>query len=155
MFYCYMPSPVGQLLLAGDEGGLRMIDFRTGRTPEQPRREWVRDPAPFRRVMTLLERYFAGQRPVFDVPMVMSGTPFQLSVWSQLKGIPYGETRSYGDIARRIKKPKAARAVGGAVGRNPIPILIPCHRVIGSSGSLTGFGGGLDAKRILLAIEAR
>ncbi len=153
MYYWQMPSPVGRLLLAGDAEGLRMIEFRKSRHPVRPAPDWKRDPAPFRGVMDLLERYFAGQNPCCEVPLVVRGTPFQLAVWSALTRIPYGETRSYGDLAQAVDKPRAARAVGAAVGRNPIPILIPCHRVIGSTGSLTGFGGGLRVKRMLLAIE--
>ncbi|MHB1543344.1 MAG: methylated-DNA--[protein]-cysteine S-methyltransferase [Gammaproteobacteria bacterium] len=154
MYYWHIPSPVGKLFLAGDKDGLRMINFQKGRHPGRHKPYWKRDSAPFRDVITLLEDYFAGLRPEFDVPMIVTGTPFQLDVWSALTAIPYGETRSYGEVAHAIKNRRAARAVGAAVGRNPIPILIPCHRVIGSTGTLTGFGGGLDAKRTLLAIEA-
>ncbi len=101
-----------------------------------------------------LAEYFAGERKQFDVPLALRGTPFQLEVWRALQRIPYGETRTYADIARAIGRPTATRAVGGANGANPIPIIIPCHRVIGSNGGLTGFGGGIDVKRRLLDLEA-
>ncbi|EQD42414.1 methylated-DNA--protein-cysteine methyltransferase [mine drainage metagenome] len=154
MYYWQMPSPVGKLFLAGDEDGLCMLNFQKERHPACPEPGWKRNYAPFRNVIAYLEGYFRGQRPELDIPLVLNGTSFQLTVWSALTAIPYGETRSYGEVAHAIRKPRAARAVGAAVGKNPIPILIPCHRVIGSTGSLTGFGGGLDVKRILLAIEA-
>ena len=101
-----------------------------------------------------MQEYFAGDRKDFDLPLNVSGTEFQVQVLEELQRIPYGETRSYGDIAKRIGRPKAMRAVGAANGRNPIPIIIPCHRVIGSGGDLTGFGGGLDTKEALLRLEA-
>lgn len=155
MSYTRMKSPVGPLLLAGDEGGLRLVHFATGRRPMSPRREWIEDRAPFKEAIRQLGAYFAGQLQDFDLPLVLDGTEFQLLVWNNLRKIPYGETVSYGQLARRIGSPEAARAVGLANGSNPIPIIIPCHRVIGSNGDLTGFGGGLPVKKKLLALESR
>lgn len=153
--YTTLESPVGPLLLAANENGLRMIHFTNGRRPRQPNREWVNDPKPFKEVARQLKEYFAGKREDFDVPLVLEGTEFQMRVWNYLRKIPYGETVSYGQIARIIGSPDAARAVGLANGQNPIPIIIPCHRVIGSNGDLTGFGGGLPIKQKLLALESR
>ena len=153
--YTRMKSPVGPLLLAGDESGLRLVHFSTGRRPKSPPREWIEDRAPFLEVICQLEAYFEGKLKDFDVPLVLDGTEFQLLVWNNLRKIPYGETVSYGQLARRIGSPEATRAVGLANGSNPIPIIIPCHRVIGSNGDLTGFGGGLPVKKKLLALESR
>jgi methylated-DNA-[protein]-cysteine S-methyltransferase len=146
-------SPVGGLLLAGDGQTLRLIYFQSGPHARRPEREWVPDPAPFRSVIAQLSEYFAGRRREFDLPLGPHGTEFQRSVWKALTRIPYGETLSYGELARRIGNPRASRAVGLANGANPLPIVVPCHRVIGADGSLTGFGGGLDIKRKLLALE--
>ena len=152
--YCYeMSSPVGPLLLAGDGSRIKMIHFRAGRHPRGPEDGWVADPAPFGALMAQLEEYFEGRRQTFDLPLAPEGTAFQRSVWQALTEIPYGETISYGELARRIGNPQASRAVGLANGANPLPIVVPCHRVIGADGSLTGFGGGLDIKRKLLALE--
>ena len=155
MSYTTMKSPIGPLTLAGDEGGLRLVHFATGRRPASLRREWIEDRAPFKEVMRQLDSYFAGKLQDFDLPLVLDGTEFQLLVWRHLRKIPYGETVSYGQLARQIGSPDAARAVGLANGSNPIPIIIPCHRVIGSNGDLTGFGGGLPVKKKLLALESR
>jgi methylated-DNA-[protein]-cysteine S-methyltransferase len=155
MSYTRMKSPVGPLLLAGDEDGLRLVHFATGRRPMSPLREWIEDRTPFKEAIRQLEAYFEGKLKDFDVPLVLDGTDFQLLVWNNLRKIPYGETVSYGQLARRIGSPEAARAVGLANGSNPIPIIIPCHRVIGSNGDLTGFGGGLPVKKKLLALESR
>ena len=155
MSYTTMKSPIGPLTLAGDEGGLRLVHFATGRRPTSLRREWIEDRAPFKEVMRQLDSYFAGKLQDFDLPLVLDGTEFQLLVWRHLRKIPYGETVSYGQLARQIGSPDAARAVGLANGSNPIPIIIPCHRVIGSNGDLTGFGGGLPVKKKLLALESR
>jgi methylated-DNA-[protein]-cysteine S-methyltransferase len=152
--YTVMTSPIGPLLLAGDEGGLRLIHFATGRRPKSPERDWVERKTQFREVIRQLEAYFAGKLKNFDMPLVLEGTEFQLLVWRNLQKIPYGETVSYGQLAKRIGSPDAARAVGLANGSNPIPIIIPCHRVIGSNGDLTGFGGGLPIKKKLLALES-
>lgn len=153
--YTTLKSPIGSLLLAGDEIGLRLVHFASGRRPKSPQRDWTEDMSPFREVIRQLQAYFEGKLKVFDLPLVLEGTEFQLLVWRNLQKIPYGETVSYGQLARRIWKPEASRAVGLANGSNPIPIIIPCHRVIGSNGDLTGFGGGLHVKKKLLALESR
>ena len=153
MYYCYQSSPVGKLLLAGDAKGLRMLDFQGGPHATQPKPGWREDRKLFREVIVQLQQYFAGKRREFDAPLSPEGTPFQLQVWRALRGIPYGETLSYGELARRIRKPGAARAVGAANGDNPIAIIVPCHRVIGADGSLTGYGGGLGIKQKLLELE--
>ena len=145
-------SPVGPLTLAGRGGHLmhlRMVD----QTYEPSHDGWERDDAAFPDAIEQLESYFAGERTEFDLELELVGTPFQRSVWAALLTIPYGETRSYGEIATQIGSPGAFRAVGLANGHNPIGIIVPCHRVIGSNGSLTGYGGGLDRKRALLALE--
>ena len=151
--YRYLDSPLGKLLLAGDDKGLWIIGFPEGKGKVKPRQEWQLEPGCFPEVETQLSEYFSGKRQTFDLPLVPSGTDFQLDVLNALKEIPCGETRSYQEIAERIGRPKAVRAVGAANGRNPLPIVIPCHRVIGSNGSLTGFGGGLAAKSYLLRLE--
>jgi methylated-DNA-[protein]-cysteine S-methyltransferase len=153
--YTSMESPIGPLLLAGDERGLRLVYFVNGRRPMSPPRAWVEDKKPFKEVVRQLKSYFEGKLTDFDLPLVLDGTEFQLLVWCNLQKIPYGETVSYGEIAKRIGSPNAARAVGLANGSNRIPIIIPCHRVIGSNGDLTGFGGGLPIKKKLLALESR
>ena len=119
-----------------------------------PEPDWIYNEKPLASVCEQLGEYFSGRRKSFDLPLQFDGTEFQVSVLKALQDIPYGETVSYGEIARRIGKPKAVRAVGAANGRNPLPIVVPCHRVIGSSGDLTGFGGGLDTKEALLRLEA-
>src|SRR5713101_8385524 len=153
--YTTMESPVGPLLLAGDERGLRFVNFEasTRAKPAQP--DWIEDRSPFAEVIRQLRAYFGGELRDFDLPLVLEGTEFQLRVWRSLRAIPYGETRSYSEIAKRIGRPKAVRAVGLANASNPIPIIVPCHRVIGSNGHLTGFGGGLPNKKKLLALECR
>lgn len=150
-----MPSPVGPLRLVADEMGLRQIGFEHERHPKHAAPQWVRSPQAVQFARVQLEEYFAGTRQVFELPLHPVGTPFQLSVWQALAGIPYGSTQSYGEVARRIGEPQAVRAVGAANGRNPLPIVLPCHRVIGADGSLTGFGGGLPVKQFLLAMECR
>ncbi|HEY3124186.1 MAG TPA: methylated-DNA--[protein]-cysteine S-methyltransferase [Thermoanaerobaculia bacterium] len=155
MHYCEISSPVGRLLLTGGEEGLRGISFQSGSHPLEPAAGWTRAKESFREAIIQLETYFAGERDRFDLPLALAGTPFQREVWSMLRSIPYGETVSYGELALRLGRSNAYRAVGAANGRNPIPIIIPCHRVIGADGSLTGFGGGLAIKRGLLALEAR
>jgi methylated-DNA-[protein]-cysteine S-methyltransferase len=152
--YTYHETPLGITLLAADDAGLRMISFAAGKRLERPRPDWREDPKPFRQVNTQLRAYFAGELRDFDLPLSLLGTDFQLRVWQELRKIPYGETISYGQLACRIGSPKAPRAVGLANGSNPIPIIVPCHRVIGSNGSLTGYGGGLPNKKALLALES-
>jgi methylated-DNA-[protein]-cysteine S-methyltransferase len=153
MMYCHFSSPVGQLMLAGDEAALRLVAFQDGPDPRSPDPDWRRSERPFREALVQLEGYFAGKLTRFDLPLAPEGTAFQQEVWRALRTIPYGETLSYSGLARRIGRPTASRAVGGANARNPIPIVIPCHRVIGAAGSLTGFGGGLSTKRKLLLLE--
>jgi methylated-DNA-[protein]-cysteine S-methyltransferase len=154
MYYCYTTTPIGDLLLAGDESGLGLIGFPKGKMRRDPEPDWIFNEKPFVETRRQLDEYFAGERKEFDLPLNLSGTDFQVQVLEELQRIPYGETTSYGAIAKRIGRPRAMRAVGAANGRNPIPIIIPCHRVIGSSGDLTGFGGGLDTKAALLRLEA-
>jgi methylated-DNA-[protein]-cysteine S-methyltransferase len=154
MYYCYLGSPVGDLLLAGDGEALHLVGFPQGSMRRDPDPDWIHDEQPFAEARRQLEEYFDGRRETFDLPMQLTGTEFQVRVLEELQRIPYGETTSYAAIAARIGRPKAVRAVGAANGRNPIPIIIPCHRVIGSRGDLTGFGGGLDTKEALLRLEA-
>jgi methylated-DNA-[protein]-cysteine S-methyltransferase len=149
--YQYLDTPVGRLRLLSDGRQLTAIEFEgrytdLGEATEQTDRALA--PA-----LRQLEEYFQGQRRDFDLPLAPAGTEFQQSVWRALTAIPYGEVRSYGDIAKAIERPRAVRAVGAANGRNPLPIVVPCHRVIGSNGALTGFAGGLQAKRTLLRLE--
>ena len=153
VFYTTIESPVGALLLAGESNALRRVSFENGKrtTPAQP--DWKLDKEPFSEVIRQLQAYFRGELKEFDLPLAMEGTEFQLRVWNALRAIPYGETISYARLAERIGNPKAVRAVGLANGSNPIPIIVPCHRVIGSDGSLTGFGGGLSTKKMLLELE--
>jgi methylated-DNA-[protein]-cysteine S-methyltransferase len=154
MYYRYLTTPIGELLLAGDDNGLSMIGFPEGKMRRVPEADWTLDEAKFEDVVRQLGEYFAGQRRTFDLRLSLTGTEFQLRVLEELRRIPYGETTSYGAIAKQIGRPRAMRAVGAANGRNPIPIVIPCHRVIGSNGNLTGFGGGLDTKAELLRLES-
>jgi len=155
MLYTYLDSPVGRLFLAGTKQTLEVISFPGGSKARTPLPEWERDDAAFDAAKRQLLEYFDGARKRFDLPLVPHGTPFQRRVLDALLTIPYGETRSYRDVARVIGRPDAVRAVGAANGSNPLPIVIPCHRVIGADGSLTGFGGGLDRKRHLLELESR
>ena len=153
LYWHEIDSPVGRLLLAGDGESLIQVSFQSGPRPQQPHDSWIADPAPFRDVIAQLGEYFAGRRRRFDLPLRPRGTEFQRRVWRALTEIPYGGTICYGELARRIGKPSASRAVGLANGANPLPIIVPCHRVIGANGSLTGFGGGLPIKRQLLSLE--
>ena len=153
MYYCYLETPIGDLLLGGDEGGLELVSFPEGTRRREPDSTWIFNEKPFAEARRQLAEYFAGERTEFDLPLKPTGTAFQLRVLEELRKIPYGTTCSYSDIAERIGRPKAVRAVGAANGRNPIPIIIPCHRVIGAGGDLTGFGGGLAAKEALLKLE--
>ncbi len=155
MYYCHVPSPVGDLLLAGDDKGLRFLSFPTGKSPMRPHASWQRDSGPFKQAIEQLDAYFAGELTRFDLKLAPQGKPFQLAVWRALLNIPYGKTKSYGEIAREVGDPGASRPVGTANGANPIAIVIPCHRVIGSTGKLIGFGGGVETKIKLLALERR
>jgi methylated-DNA-[protein]-cysteine S-methyltransferase len=150
-----LDSPVGRLLLGGDGERLTRIDFQDGPHPLRPAAHWQPAAAPFAAAIEQLAQYFAGRRRSFELPLAPEGTPFQRRVWQALRAIPYGETVRYGELARRIGNPRAARAVGLANGANPLPIVVPCHRVIGANGALIGFGGGLPIKRALLALEMR
>ncbi|MFD4481074.1 methylated-DNA--[protein]-cysteine S-methyltransferase [Streptomyces sp. NPDC058471] len=146
-------SPYGPLTLVATDGtlsGLYMTEQRH-RPPEESFGD--RDAEPFGETIEQLDAYFAGELTQFDLPMRLDGTPFQRTVWQQLQLIPYGETRTYGELATLLGKPNASRAVGLANGKNPIGVIVPCHRVIGAGGSLTGYGGGLDRKQRLLAFE--
>jgi methylated-DNA-[protein]-cysteine S-methyltransferase len=154
MYYCYLDTPIGELLLAGDDDALCLVGFPEGSMRKDPEPDWIYNEKPFAAARQQLTEYFAGERREFDLPLKLNGTEFQMSVLRALQQIPYGETTSYAEIAERVGRPKAVRAVGAANGRNPIPIIVPCHRVIGSHGELTGFGGGLDTKEALLRLEA-
>ena len=155
--YTQIESPIGPLLLAAneDDQGLRSIVFVEGKQTARPDATCREDRTPFYQAIRELQAYFAGELEKFTLSLAPQGTPFQLGVWRHLCDIPYGETISYGELARRIGNPNASRAVGLANGSNPIPIVIPCHRVIGSNGKLTGYGGGLPLKEKLLALERR
>lgn len=154
-YYTEIDSIVGNLLLTADDQCLTRVCFEVSRNRPPLEDDWKEHPSHpvLKTARHQLEEYFAGKRRTFDLPLGPQGTPFQQSVWNALRTIPYGETQSYGDIARAIGKPKAVRAVGAANGANPLPIVVPCHRVVGADGSLTGFGGGLPHKKRLLALE--
>jgi methylated-DNA-[protein]-cysteine S-methyltransferase len=154
MRYTYYDSPLGDLLLIGDDGGLSGLYMQTTRYPVRVSRDWTRADDGFVEVREQLTEYFAGTRREFDLRLNARGSRFQKQVWDALVEIPYGETASYGQIALRVGVPDGARAVGLANGQNPISIIVPCHRVIGADGSLTGYGGGLPAKQFLLSLEA-
>jgi methylated-DNA-[protein]-cysteine S-methyltransferase len=154
LLYTTMDSPIGELLLVGDAHALHRLDMREGRRPVSIDPHWVRGDEPLSPVCRQLDEYFDGARRSFEIPLAPAGNPFELRVWEALVEIPYGETVSYGEVARRIGEPSAAWAVGLANGRNPIALIVPCHRVIGADGSLTGYGGGLERKRFLLDLEA-
>jgi len=151
--YAWMESPVGRLLIAGDDAGLRRILFEQGRSVVRPEPGWRENASAFGEAIRQLKAYFAGALREFALPLAPEGTPFQQRVWHELLEIPYGTTISYGELARRLGDAGASRAVGLANGSNPIAIVIPCHRVIGSNGKLTGYGGGLKTKEWLLALE--
>lgn len=155
LWYDEMPTPIGPLRLVADAHGLREVWFSTGRQQRAPQPHWLRAREPLALARRQLDEYFAGERQQFELPLHPVGTPFQCDVWWALADIPYGATTSYGELARRLGKPQAMRAVGAANGRNPLPIILPCHRVIGADGSLTGFGGGLPTKQFLLSLESR
>ena len=156
MNYHYLDSPIGTLLIAGDPEAIRHIEFPKNGKPVRPEPEWEHSArGPVGEAIRQLRDYFAGRRTEFHLPLAPDGTPFQRAVWRQLQDIPYGETISYGELARRVGNPKASRAVGSANGANPIPIVIPCHRVIAADGKLGGFGGGLPVKQALLDLETR
>jgi methylated-DNA-[protein]-cysteine S-methyltransferase len=151
--YTIIDSPIDELLLLGDGESLSRLHMVGSRKRVEINPAWKRDDEAFGDTREQLNEYFAGSRREFDLPLSMVGNPFELRVWDELQTIPYGETTSYGEIARRIGNPGAPRAVGLANGRNPIAVIVPCHRVIGADGSLTGYGGGLERKRLLLDLE--
>ena len=147
---CWRESPIGPLGVGEEDCAITLILF-AGQQPPEGYREG--ETPLLEEAWAQLERYFTGELRQFSLPLAPAGTPFQQAVWRALEEIPYGETRSYGEIAGQVGRPKASRAVGAANHRNPIPIVIPCHRVIGAGGTLTGYGGGLDRKRLLLDLE--
>lgn len=153
--YSTIDSPVGPLTLTADDGHLTGVYFARHKGKPVAQDDWQRDDASavLRQAKRQLDEYFAGKRTDFDLPLAPHGTPFQQSVWRSLLAIPFGRTSTYGELAATVGKPAAARAVGAAVGANPISIVVPCHRIIGKDGSLTGFGGGLDRKTKLLQLE--
>lgn len=153
MQYCIIDSLVGKLLLVGEAQALRQISLQDGSHPIRCDSSWGYDESPFREAISQLEAYFAGELRTFTLRLKPQGTVFQQRVWEQLQAIPYGETTSYGKIAQAIGNPQASRAVGAANGKNPLPIVIPCHRVIGSSGRLVGYSCGLSIKEDLLSLE--
>jgi methylated-DNA-[protein]-cysteine S-methyltransferase len=154
-FFDHIESPIGPLLLVADEGGLTYIGLPKRGSAQAAPPDAQHMPTKLRSTRHQFEEYFAGTRQTFELPLHPHGTPFQLEVWGALLAIPYGETTSYAAIAQRIGRPNAVRAVGAANGANPLSIIVPCHRVIGSDGDLTGYGGGLPAKRWLLAHERK
>jgi methylated-DNA-[protein]-cysteine S-methyltransferase len=153
--HAVVESPVGPLTLVAVGGVLAGLVMTDQRHAPGPGTFGVRDPAPFAAAARQLEEYFAGDRTEFDLDLALAGTPFQQRVWKELQAIGYGETISYGQLAERIGQPTAFRAVGLANGKNPVGIIVPCHRVVGADGSLTGYGGGLERKQFLLALEQR
>ena len=155
MSYCLLESPVGEILIVGDKRGLKLINFQEGPKAQAADPQWQEDSQFFRAVIQQLNSYFSGRLTQFRLPLAPEGTPFQLKVWKALKRIPYGKTVTYGEIAKRIGNPKASRAVGAANGQNPLSIIVPCHRVIGQTGDLVGYGGGLSIKKALLDHERR
>ena len=154
MYYCYFKSPLGKLLLTGNKL-LESLDFPRGKTRKEPETDWIYKEEVFLEAIDQLKAYFSGNLTKFDLKLNVQGTHFQKMVWRELAKIPYGETISYGELAKRIGNPNASRAVGMANGKNPVSIIVPCHRVIGKNGSLTGFGGGLEVKKNLLEFEKR
>jgi methylated-DNA-[protein]-cysteine S-methyltransferase len=155
MYYTSMDTKMGELLIVGDEKGIRYVDFQGKRRALKVKEEWIEDKNKrfLKDAVEQLDAYFNGTLEAFNLPLAPVGTPFQEAVWSALLEIPYGELVSYKDIAEKIDNPKAERAIGGANNKNPISIIIPCHRVVGSNGSLVGYGGGLSVKQYLLSHE--
>jgi len=153
IYYEYLSSPVGQFLVAGTETSLHFTGFTTGYQQRPPKNDWRRDTAPLQYALPSFGAYFAGEPIEFDIPISPKGTAFQMAVWDALRDVTYGQTASYGDIAIKLGKPGASRAVGGANNKNHLPIIIPCHRIIGADGSMTSFGGGVEAKIKLLKLE--
>jgi methylated-DNA-[protein]-cysteine S-methyltransferase len=154
-FYHYYNSPFGRLLLAGDDIHLSLLGFPAGAMARQHFDDWIENPKPFKEAVSQLESYFVGELREFKLKLDVNGTDFQQNVWSALASIPYGQTWTYGQLAKHIGKPRASRAVGAANGANPLPIIIPCHRVVAAGGKLGGFGGGLEMKNSLLTLESK
>jgi len=154
IYFSYFESAIGDLLLAGDGEVLNVLGFPGGKGKRRHQDGWKKDDSVFKEVGKQLSAYFAGELKKFDLKLAPQGTGFQRQVWKALQDIPHGETASYGEIASKIGRPLASRAVGAANGRNPIPVIIPCHRIIGSTGKLVGFGGGLETKTFLLNLES-
>jgi len=152
-FYDIISSPIGDLLLVASENGLKEIRFEAENQNFQIDQEWIFSPEKLQQVKRELNEYFTGERTSFSIPLSPEGTPFQKQIWKELQSIPYGKTCSYQDIANQIQKPNSCRAVGMANGKNPIPIIIPCHRIIGKNGKLVDYAGGLHKKLKLLQIE--
>lgn len=153
LLYTQVQSPIGRLLLVGDGSSLHRLHMLDAPRPARMQSGWRHAPRAFAEVEQQLSEYFAGRRTTFELPLTMAGTPFQRRVWNALRAIGYGETASYGEIAGHVGQPAAARAVGITNARNPIAVIVPCHRVIGANGTLTGYGGGLERKRFLLELE--
>jgi len=153
LFFCYHPTPVGRFLLAGTDRELRYTSFVSGKRPKKIESSWKEDIAPLGYAIEQIDAYFAGELRDFDIPFHAEGTPFQQAVWSILEVIPFGDTMTYGAVAEKLGRSGGAQAVGAACGANPLPIIVPCHRVIGANGSMTGFGGGLPIKHQLLELE--
>jgi methylated-DNA-[protein]-cysteine S-methyltransferase len=153
IYYQYMDSPIGKLLVAGDEKGLHLINFPKNGKPSLPESDWTENPKPLQEALLQLDAYFSGRLKTFSLNLCLDVRPFQKKVLTTLRRVPYGQTISYGKLAEKIGSPKASRAVGQANAKNPMPIVIPCHRVIGSNGKLTGFGGGISIKQALLDLE--
>ncbi len=153
MQYCFIKTPIGKILIAGNDGKITLLNFQDGTTKITPPSDWLYKETAFKNPTTQINDYFAGKLKSFNIPFLLSGSPFQIKVLKTLQEIPYGETATYGEIAKQVGSPKGARAIGLANSRNPLPIIIPCHRVIGANGQLTGFTGGLDIKQKLLEHE--
>jgi methylated-DNA-[protein]-cysteine S-methyltransferase len=151
--YAHASSPVGELLLVGDGEALTGLYFPDHRRGPEVTPAWRRDDPAFASVRAQLDAYFRGELRIFDLPLAPIGTPFQTQVWRALAGVPFGATTTYAQLAAAVGRPAAARAVGAAVGRNPLSIVVPCHRVMGAAGALTGYAGGTDRKRRLLKLE--
>jgi methylated-DNA-[protein]-cysteine S-methyltransferase len=157
MFYTKFETVICEIILAGDEEGLKNLHLNTreGKREFTIAPEWMRNDSFFKETIKQIESYLAGTLKTFDIKLAMEGTEFQKTVWAELRKIPFGQTRTYGEIAEALGNKNAARAVGMANSKNPIPLITPCHRVIGSSGSLTGFAHGLNIKKLLLEIESK
>ncbi|WP_275060714.1 methylated-DNA--[protein]-cysteine S-methyltransferase [Ferrimonas lipolytica] len=153
MFYSELVTPLGKVLIVGDEQGLRQVAFQHGAQPQRIEADWQRNDQALAQARQQLCQYFAGERQQFELTLAPKGTEFQQQVWRALVEIPYGQTASYGEVANQIGKPKAVRALGAANGKNPLAVVVPCHRVIGANGTLTGYAGGLALKAQLLQLE--